>query len=165
MLTIADGFIILIILVSTIISWIRGFTKEVLSLVAWIGGFLVGFNFCHQLADAFSTYIHTPSVRIAVAFVVLFMVTFLLISLANFCISLLINRIGLSSVDKACGIFVGAARGVLLVSLVLLLLQLTPMSQDPWWNNSFLIPKFVPVENWLKSFMPEYIEKHTVMAD
>lgn len=165
MLTTADGVIVLIIFISTFISWIRGFTREILSLAAWVGAFLVGFNFSHRLGDVFSNYIHTPVLRTVAAFTLLFMVTFILISVVNFCISLLINRIGLSTLDRFCGLFVGAARGVLLVGLVLLLAKLTPMTQDLRWKNSFLIPKFEPVENWLKSFMPPYIEKHTVMAD
>ena len=165
MLTIADGVIVLIIFLSTLISWVRGFVREVLSLLAWVGAFVVGFKFSHPFADVFTNYVKTPSLRIAIAFVLLFIVTFILISLINFCLNLLINKIGLSSIDKVCGAFVGIARGILLVGLALLLTKLTPMTEDPWWKNSLLIPKFEPIEIWLRSFMPEYIEKHTVMSD
>lgn len=165
MFTIADSVIVLVILLSTLISWVRGFVREVLSLLAWVGAFVVSFKFSHPFADVFTNYIKTPSLRIAIAFTLLFIVTFILISLVNFCLNLLINRIGLSSVDKLCGAFVGIARGILLVGLGLLLIKLTPMTQDPWWKDSLLIPKFEPVETWLQSFMPEYVEKHTVMSD
>lgn len=165
MFTIADTVILLVIFLSTLISWVRGFVREILSLLAWVGAFFVSFKFSHPFADVFTSYIKTPSLRIAIAFALLFIVTFILISLVNFCLTLLINKIGLSSIDKLCGAFVGIARGILLVGLVLLLTKLTPMTEDPWWKNSFLIPKFEPVETWLQSFMPEYIEKHTVMSD
>jgi len=162
---IADGLIILVIFLSTVISWFRGFFREVLSLLAWIGAFFVAFSFSHPFGNAFSSYIKTPSIRIILAFTLLFIGTFLLISLVNFCINLLINRIGLSGIDRVCGAFVGIARGILLVSLALLLVKLTPMTEDPWWKHSLLIPKFEPIENWLQTFMPEYVEKHTVMTD
>lgn len=165
MLTIADGLIILVVFLSTVISWFRGFVREVLSLLAWIGAFFVAFNFSHPFANAFSNYVKTPSIRIALAFTLLFIGTFLLISVVNFCINLLINRIGLSGIDRVCGAFVGILRGILLVALALLLVKLTPMTEDSWWKHSFLIPKFEPIESWLQSFMPEYVEKHPVSED
>src|ERR1700733_8500145 len=100
MLTIADGLIILVIFLSTLISWFRGFFREVLSLLAWIGAFFVAFSFCHPVGNIFSNFVKTPSVRTILAFTLLFIVTFLLVSLVNFCINMLINRIGLSSVDR-----------------------------------------------------------------
>lgn len=139
--------------------------REVLSLLAWVGAFGVGFLFSHRLADALIPYIKTPSFRVALAFFLLFLFTFLFISLINYCVSLLINRVGLSGVDKACGALVGIARGILLVGLILLLARLTPLPQGAWWQHALLIPKFAPVENWLKGFMPDYIEKQTVMTD
>lgn len=165
MFIIVDIVITVVIFLSTLISWIRGFTREILSLLAWIGAFWVGFSFSHPVADIFTNYIKAPSLRIAVAFTLLFIVTFILISILNFCIGLLINRVGLSSLDKFFGVFVGAARGILLVALMLLLAKLTPVTEDAWWKNSLLIPKFEPIENWLKSFMPEYVEKHTIATE
>lgn len=165
MLTIADGAVAIMISLSTLISWVRGFTREILSLLAWIGAFAVAFIFAHRLGDLLAGYIKTPSMRTIVASILLFIVTFILISSINFGLSFIVNRVGLSSVDKLCGAFLGVGRGILLVALILLLAKLTPLPQDPWWQNSILIPKFEPIEVWLKSFMPDYIEKHSILAD
>ena len=165
MLPIADGIVTIVISLSALISWIRGFIREILSLLAWVGAFIVALTFSHRLADLLAAYIKTPSVRTIIASALLFIVTFMLISLINFGSTFLINRVGLSGVDRVCGAFLGIGRGVLVVSLMLLLTKLTPLPQDPWWQHSILIPKFEPIENWLKSFMPEYIEKHSILAD
>jgi membrane protein required for colicin V production len=165
MLTIADGAVAIMISLSTVISWVRGFIREILSLLAWIGAFAVAFIFAHRLGDLLTGYIKAPSMRTIVASILLFIVTFILISSINFGLSFIVNRVGLSSVDKLCGAFLGVGRGILLVALILLLTKLTPLPQDPWWQNSILIPKFEPIEAWLKSFMPDYIEKHTILAD
>lgn len=165
MLTIADGAVAIMISLSTMISWVRGFIREILSLLAWVGAFAVAFIFSHRVGDLLTSYIKAPSMRTIVASILLFIVTFILISLINFGLSFVVNRVGLSNVDKLCGAFLGVGRGILLVALVLLLVKLTPFPQDPWWQNSILIPKFEPIEAWLKSFMPDYIEKHTVLAE
>lgn len=165
MLPIADGAVTILISLSTLISWVRGFIRETLSLLAWIGAFIVAFTFSHPLGDLLTAYIKTPSVRTILASVLLFIITFMLISLINFGLSFLVTRVGLSGVDRVCGAFLGIGRGVLVVALMLLLVKLTPLPQDPWWQQSVLIPKFEPIENWLKGFMPEYIEKHSVLAD
>ena len=54
MLTIADGLIVLVIFLSTVISWFRGFVREVLSLLAWISAFFVAFSFSHAFGNVFS---------------------------------------------------------------------------------------------------------------
>jgi membrane protein required for colicin V production len=165
MLTIADGAVAMMVSLSALISWVRGFIREILSLLAWIGAFVVAFTFSHRLGEVFGSYIKTPSIRTIVASILLFVITFILISSINFGLSFIVNRIGLTSIDRICGAFLGIGRGLLLVALILLLAKLTPLPRDPWWQNSMLIPKFEPIENWLKSFMPEYIEKHAVLAD
>lgn len=165
MLTLADGFIFILVFFSAFISWIRGFAREILSLLAWVGAFVAGFTFSHRLGEMFSSYIKMPSTRTIVAFFVIFLATFILISLVNFALSFVINRAGLSSFDRLCGAFLGAVKGILVVGLILLVARLSPLPEDTWWKNSFFIPKFVPVENWLRSFMPEYIEKYAVLAD
>jgi membrane protein required for colicin V production len=165
MLTLADGFIVIVILLSAGISWMRGFVREVLSLVAWIGAFFVGFLFSHRVGDLFLSYVKTASLRTVLAFVLLFLITFILISLLNFALSFLIRRVGLSSFDRLCGAFLGVLKGVLLIGLLILLLRLTPFTEDTWWKNSLLIPKFEQVEGWLKGFMPDYVENHTISTE
>ncbi len=45
----------------------------------------------------------------------------------------------------------GGARGVLLVVLLVGLLSLAPVQQDPWWQQSVLMPHFLMVADWSKN--------------
>lgn len=47
----------------------------------------------------------------------------------------------------------GGARGVLLVVLLVGLLSLAPVQQDPWWQQSVLMPHFLMVADWSKNFI------------
>lgn len=154
-LTWADYAIIAILGVSVIISLIRGFVREALSLGSWIAAFFVAFKFYEKLAVVLSPYISTPSLRVISSFVVLLIITLVLGGLLNFLISRIVTSTGLSGTDKSLGMIFGFARGILLIGLVILLLSSTAFSQDEWWKKSLLIPQFQPMAVWLKGFLPD----------
>ncbi|WP_448672039.1 CvpA family protein, partial [Escherichia coli] len=85
-------------------------------------------------------YIQTPSARIIAACALLFIATLLLGALVNYLIGELIRVTGLSGTDRFLGMVFGGARGVLLVVLLVGLLSLAPVQQDPWWQQSVLMP-------------------------
>jgi membrane protein required for colicin V production len=48
----------------------------------------------------------------------------------------------------------GITRGVIVVSLVVMLAGLTPLPEDTWWKESVLIPPFQSLAVWLRDFIP-----------
>ena len=54
----------------------------------------------------------------------------------------LIDKTGLTGTDRLLGILFGAARGAVLVAVLVYLAALTPMPEDPWWKESQLIGHF-----------------------
>lgn len=60
---------------------------------------------------------------------------------------------GLSGTDRFLGMFFGAARGALLVVVLVGLLSLAPVQQDIWWQQSTLLPHFLMVADWSKSLI------------
>ena len=69
-----DYIIIGIIAFSVLVSVIRGFVREALSLVTWIVAFWAALNFYHPLAEKLKYYIVTPSVQLGVAFLAILVV-------------------------------------------------------------------------------------------
>lgn len=156
-LTYADYAILIIVVLSTLVSLVRGFVKEALSLATWIIAFIIAFQFNERLAAVLERYINTPSIRLIVSFGILFVATLILGALVNFLLSRLIVSSGLGGTDKSLGMIFGLMRGVLLCAVILSLLSLTSFSQDQWWVNSIFIPHFKPLIVWLKGFLPEKI--------
>jgi membrane protein required for colicin V production len=159
MLNWVDYAIIAILILSVIISIVRGFIREALSLVTWIAAFWLAFRFAPGFAEILAKYISTPSLRTPAAFAILFISTLIVGSIVNYCISLLVDKTGLSGTDRMLGIVFGAARGLLLVAALLLAANLTPLPHDPWWKTSRLIPHFQPIEAWIKALLPESVSK------
>lgn len=148
-MNLADGIILVTIAVSALLSVRRGFTREAFSLFTWVAAFIIARLFSPALDTLLSGQIHTPSVRMAVAFGVLFALTLVVGALINHLLGEVIRATGLSSTDRLLGMVFGALRGVLLV-VVLVAIGHRFFFRDPWWQQSQLIPHFVLLEDWTR---------------
>jgi membrane protein required for colicin V production len=149
-----DYVIIGIIALSAIISVVRGFVKEVLSLAAWVLAFWVALTFSPQLSVLLSNYIATPSVSLFAAFAALFIVTLITSALVNNLIASIVEKTGLSGTDRMLGVIFGLLRGAAIVTLLVLLAAATPMPNDTWWQDSVLIEHFEKLAIWARQFLP-----------
>ena len=152
-----DYIIVAILLMSVLVSLLRGFVREALSLVTWIAAFWVALTFYSTLDAMLANEIHSETVRTAVAFGSLFLITLILGALINYLIGQLVDRTGLSGTDRVLGMLFGFARGILLIAIILLLAQLTEVQNNKSWKESILIPQFRPIETWLHDFLPQSI--------
>ncbi len=145
----ADWAIATVVLLSVLISLVRGFVKEALSLLVWVAAFVVAFFFSERLAPLLGNLVELPSLRYLAAFAILFICTLIVGSVVNYLISQLIKMTGLSAIDRLLGIMFGFCRGILIALLILIFLpKMIPVDQDPWWKQSRLIPRVLVLENW-----------------
>lgn len=152
-----DFAIIGVIAISTIISLIRGFVKEAISLAVWAAAFFISSQFYADLA-VFLTHFQDTLVRNAVAIAILFVTTLVLGGLVNYLIARLVQFTGLSGTDRALGAVFGLLRGGLIVSAALFFMDaFTPVSNAQWWQASMLIPEFSIIIEWFF----EYLKNHS----
>ena len=85
---------------------------------------------------------------------ILFLITLIVGAIVNFIVSQLVEKTGLSGTDKALGVVFGAARGLLIVTMVVLLASLTPMPEADWWQGSALLGFFEQLAGWLRGVVP-----------
>ncbi|GAB4289700.1 MAG: CvpA family protein [Methylophaga sp.] len=155
-----DYLIIGIIAISAGISIVRGFMKEVLSLISWILAFWVALMFHSHLSTLLTDYISTASIRLFLAFFTLFAVTLILGGWVNHVICQLVEKTGLSGTDRSLGVVFGLLRGLAIVTILVLAAGATPMPADAWWQNSLLIEHFVNFAIWVREFLPTEIAQH-----
>ncbi len=150
-----DWLIAGVIVISALVSLRRGFFREVLSLVTWIAAVFVAWSFGGALAVHLTPYFETPSVRAMVAYALLFVATLFVGALVSRLIGSLIQMTGLSGTDRVLGMVFGGLRGCLLVTVIIGLLTLAPMDQDPAWQHSVLVPHFLLLADWSKDTVME----------
>ncbi|CUS49400.1 MAG: membrane protein required for colicin V production [Idiomarinaceae bacterium HL-53] len=148
-----DFVIIGIIGLSVVISLIRGFVREALSLAVWIGAFFVASMFYTEVSGYF-THFDDPMIRQGIAVVLLFVATLIVGAMITYLVGQLVERTGLSGTDRLLGAVFGALRGVLVVCGLLFVMDtFTGVSNELWWQQSLLIPHFGPYIDWFFQYM------------
>jgi membrane protein required for colicin V production len=149
-----DLLIIGIIVLSAVISLVRGFIQEAFSLATWIAAFWLAWFAFRPLSVQFEPWVEVPSIRLGLAFVAILLIVLVIGAIINHFLKLLVNSTGLSGTDRLLGVFFGAGRGVVVVGIIVLLAGLTAFPQDPWWRESQFIPYFKELALWMKGLLP-----------
>ncbi|MFA5018954.1 MAG: CvpA family protein, partial [Methylobacter sp.] len=156
-----DFTLIGLIFIFFVSGLLRGFTKEVFSLVFWMLAIWVSLMFSREFSGFLESTISHPSARMVASFVALFAITLSLGGLIGFLLSVLAKKTGLTFMDRFGGMVFGVVRGMIVVTVVVILAGLTPLPKDSWWTESTLIPPFQLLAVWLRdhlsSGMAEYI--------
>ena len=160
-----DLTILGILTLSIIVSLFRGLIREVLSLLIWVGAFWVAWTFVDKGANWLESFIELPSARHLIAFVALFLAALIIGGMINYLVGKMITKTGLGATDRFFGMFFGLSRGVVAVTALVLFLQATPFSKDPWWTESKLTPQFAKLAGWVKSQMPEDLAAYFSFID
>ncbi len=149
-----DWAILAVVVISALVSIKRGFVKEILSLFSWVAAFVIARIFSGHLDVLLAQWIQTPSARYGAAFGLLFAATLIIGSMVNHLMADLVKATGLAGTDRMFGTVFGVARGLILITAAIYGLQMTAFSQDPWWQQSVLIPHFELMVDWSKTILP-----------
>ena len=146
-----DYAIIAVIAFSSLVSLIRGFVREALSLVTWGCAFFVASHYYTYLSVWFTGF-EDELVRNGIAIAVLFIATLIVGAIVNFVIGQLVEKTGLSGTDRVLGVCFGALRGVLIVAAILFFLDsFTGVSKSEDWSKARQVscPERKCSEMWL----------------
>lgn len=153
-----DWVIIAIVAISTLISLKRGFVREAMSLVIWVGAFVVARTFHPNMQMLLADTVGNPTVRLIAAFGILFVGTLVVGAVVNNALGRLVEATGLSATDRTLGMFFGLARGLVVVLVALALLRMTPVTGDTWWRESATVQELAKVEAWTRDVLGDEID-------
>jgi membrane protein required for colicin V production len=154
----ADWIIVTILSLSSIIGLIRGFFKEAFSLMTWLAAVIIANLFSERCEQFLAHIIATPSLRAMTAFVGIFALVLLAGMLISYGINLLVKASGLSVANRICGMCFGFFRGFFIVMILLIYLPaFIPVKNDPWFQQSLVIPYVAPFKLAVKNVTSEIV--------
>jgi membrane protein required for colicin V production len=136
----ADYLIIFICVASGAFGFWRGFAKEALSLVSWLAAIWLAWRFTWVVEPMLGEWTAAPELKIWAARAIIFIVVLVIGGLVAWFVRALVRHTGLSSTDRTLGGVFGVARGVLIVGLGAIALQLAGLEQNAWWQGAKLKP-------------------------
>ena len=160
-----DYALLAVVALSALYSVFRGFVREVMSLLGWVLSFWMAIKFSDPVAGLFDGVIESPGARFSLAFLLLF----LSIMISSIFISRLVVSLvrwgGLRGFDRFIGAGFGVARGVIIVTVLVLLGGLSPLSQQAAWQRSLMVPYLQKFAAWAGDNIPdEVIDGVTIRA-
>lgn len=158
-MAVADLFFLAIVVISAVIGLFRGLLREALSLAAWILAFVVAYRYGPMAAGHLEAYISVPSVRLATAYAVLFLATLIAGAIVNYFVGRMVKATGFTGTDRTLGLLFGAARGVVLITIGIMLARLTVVHEDPWWQESVFILYLEPWAEQMRDLLPDNMEQ------
>ena len=157
-LQILDFILIGIMLISGVLALMRGFTREVLSLVAWGLAALAAYFAIKQpkLVDIALPYVDKPILAQIAVGAIVFVLVLIIVSVISVKISDMVVDSSAGAFDRTLGFIYGLARGFVLVAIAYLFYGwLLPFDkQEVWVREAASLPLIKSVGEKLLSFMP-----------
>jgi membrane protein required for colicin V production len=153
-----DIIVIGIMAFSGLLALARGFTREVLSLIAWglaaVAGLLAAFN--PELVAMVGEYIKPERVAQVVLGAVVFLVVLIIVSLISVRLADWVLDSAAGPFDRTLGFFYGLARGFLLVVIAYLFyVWLVPLERrEDWVRNAWSLPVIERGGDVVLAFLP-----------
>ncbi len=112
-----DLGLIVIILVSALLSMVRGFTREILAIGSWAAAAAAAYFFYPLVVPYIAPYIHKEPIPQVIAAAVVFFATLIVVSVLTVRISDAILDSKVCALDRSLGFLFVAASGFLLRGL------------------------------------------------
>lgn len=155
-----DSIVLGILALSSIIAFFRGFLKELLSFIAWVGAAAFTLYFFPHADDIMRDYIHENKVAAGAAALATYFTALVMISLVNATILKYAKEgmeVGL--LDNFLGLMFGALRGAFILSFgYLIMMAIVPKSPEPQFLKGSITKEYLKEgADILVSVAPKYM--------
>lgn len=146
-LPVADLLAAAVIVICIIISLTRGIIAEAGAMVAWVVSFIAARTLAMPFADVVFKSVEPHSLAVAMGFAAVFFLAWLLQKLARSLLSSLMSAVGLGSINRLLGGVFGAVKGVILVTLAVMVFSHTdlPKTESGKVRTQFRILNHLPM--------------------
>ena len=154
--SVLDLVVIGVVVVSALLAAVRGFTREVLAIVAWVAAAAAAWIFHPMALPLAKQYINNNTVALVAAIGGIFVITLIVVSIITVKVSDLILNSRIGALDRTFGFFFGAARGFLICVIGWVFLNWLLQGKNPEWAaNARTRPALESTGDSLIAMLPE----------
>ena len=156
-ITLLDVVLIVVMLISGLLAMVRGFMREVLSIIAWVlaaGATLYAYS---KLLPLAKQYFNNDIVAAVAVIGGVFLLTLLIVSILTVRISDMVLDSRVGALDRTLGFLFGLARGLVIVVVAFMFFNwLVPdRSQPEWVRGAKSKVVLQGTGQWLIGMLPE----------
>jgi membrane protein required for colicin V production len=155
-MNIADYVVIAAVVLSAIVGALRGFLREAIALAAWLVALFVAWHFSDTIEPHLGGLLAASYVRPWAARVIIVALILLLGAGLGAIMGHYVRLSIFSGVDRFLGFLFGAARGLVLIGVFVILGQLLKLDGEMWWRHSMLLPYGHSVATGLRVLVGAY---------
>ena len=149
-----DVIILVLILISALFAFFRGFSLELLSISVWIISFFGSYAYGNNLVNFFNKIVNNILISTAISYVLAFLIIFIIFSFLTRKFSVFIKDSYVGLIDKSLGFIFGILRGYIIVGLCFFLFDYFYKGKRlEFIDNSKIIPVIKITNNEIFRFL------------
>ncbi len=158
-LTLTDGVLSGILLLSMVVGAWRGLVQELMSLAGWVAAFFVAQWLAQDVEQSLPLWREAaPQVRYALSFVLVCVASMFAAALVSWLLGKVVSTAGLKPVDRSLGGIFGLVRGVVVLLVLAVVVHLLGMRSQDWWQDSRVTPVLGTLLAGLKPVLPQAMQ-------
>lgn len=163
----ADYVILAVLAASMLLGVYRGFVRESVGLLAWLGGLWLAWRYADLVEPLLGGALGEPPVRTWAARTIIVAIVVIAGWAVAALLGYLLRHSGLSLVvDRLLGMVFGLLRGAVVIAALILLAQFADLDSVKWWKQSVLLPYASECAGWIEAFAEtgkRMLEEHAVI--
>jgi membrane protein required for colicin V production len=150
-----DVLLVVIVLISGVVGFMRGLIREIISLIAWIAGLWCAWRFAYLVEPELGGVLADRPVSLWVARALILIGVLVLGGILNAVVGYFIRHSALSWLDRVLGVIFGLLRGLVLIGLVAIMVDLFRLTDKPSWHDAQLTSYASSIGEVLRTFVDD----------
>ncbi len=151
-----DIVLLLIIGSSAMFGLIKGMVGTLMSTAAWLLAGFAAFQFGRPAGYWLAESGQPTATEVFGGYALSFIGVMLIVMMIGAMVRYWVKSVGLTGTDRLLGMALGLARGAFMACVLVLLLGFTPLTREPSWRQSSLLPLLAPGAEWMRSRLPQW---------
>ncbi len=159
-----DFVLVVTLAISAVVGFFRGFVSEILSLLVWVIAFWATFSFDDSLGIYLLSSIESEASRIWLSRLLIIAIVLIVGGIINKLLSKIVSWN--FSGNLFFGTLFGFFRGLVLITIIILILEDTRLYSEPWVQDAMLLEYAENITDFVtKLFLDYYEPAETLMFE